>query len=129
MASSAKEEFYFIPLDQNVLSLSAIRHELEQFRQAFSLLREDLILISHTLPRIDGRIARLMMQNQLLLKSIDKQYFYELLLTASELYQNIPQTPSTATAPQAPWQAEDMEIRKYYEEEEGSDSDVVDYLP
>ncbi|PTB34928.1 hypothetical protein M441DRAFT_74700 [Trichoderma asperellum CBS 433.97] len=97
MASTTptKEDFYFIPLDDKNVSLSAIRHELEQFNLSFSLIREEIILMSHTLPQIDGRVARLMMYNKLLINSIDKQ-----------LYPDIPQTPITATAPRAPWQDE-----------------------
>ncbi|PTB43818.1 hypothetical protein M441DRAFT_336399 [Trichoderma asperellum CBS 433.97] len=94
-ATATKEEFYFIPLDDKNVSLSAIRHELEQFHLAFSMIREEIIHMSHTLPQIDGRVARLMMYNKVLINSIDKQ-----------LYQAIPETPVTATAPQVPWRDE-----------------------
>jgi hypothetical protein len=72
-ANTAKEEFYFIPLDDKNLSLSSIRHELEQFHLAFSLIREEIIHMSHALPQIDGRVARLIMYNKVLINSIDKE--------------------------------------------------------
>lgn len=51
MASTTiiKEEFYFIPLNDKNVSLLAIRHKLEQFYLAFSLIWEEITYILYTL--------------------------------------------------------------------------------